>query len=301
VATTTPETPAANPRRSWSKLFLILAAITCYVGFWWISAPLGITGLRGFDGSVLSGPGAFLRILITGVLILAAVKVGTVIAGRIRPDAGLFAAAFGLLALTNRGRPTYAVLHEAGGARGVYLLLALELLVLYALLAAGWWILRVLERRGHIHRDAARDGLADIEIPPGAGWSALATHALIMAAVMVILGQSEDKKQVLAAVGLGAFAGAFFPYWQPGVRPAAWYWAGPLIVGLAGYVWAYVAAGQGGLEIGRPGVEGGFLAALARPLPLDYASLGTAGAIVGYWMRRKSLRDREIAEASGAA
>jgi hypothetical protein len=116
---------------------------------------------------------------------------------------------------------------------------------------------------------------------------------------MVIQGQTEDKKQVLAAVGLGAFAGAFFPYWQPGVRPAAWYWAGPLVVGLAGYLWAFIASPAGSV-IGRAGIDGGFLAALARPLPLDYASLGTAGAILGYWMRRKSLRDRELAETTGA-
>jgi hypothetical protein len=281
-ASTAPETPTvAAPTAaqmgsaaplSRSKMLLIVAAVVCYVAFWWIGAPLGIARERGFDGSLLHGSGAVMRVLVTAVLVIAAVKVGTVIAGRIRPDAGLFAAGFGLLALANRGRPVYAVLNAADGARSVYLLLALELVILFALLAAGWWLLRALERRGHLHRDAIRDGLADVEIPAGAGWSALLSQVLIMAAVMVILGQSEDKKQVLAAVGLGAFAGAFFPYWQPGVRPAAWYWAGPLVVGLAGYLW-----------------------------PLDYASLGTAGAIAGYWMRRKSLRDREIAEGAGAS
>jgi hypothetical protein len=31
---------------------------------------------------------------------------------------------------------------------------------------------------------------------------------------------------------------------------------------------------------------------------LDYASVGTAGALVGYWMRRNALRDRQIMDAA---
>jgi hypothetical protein len=112
---------------------------------------------------------------------------------------------------------------------------------------------------------------------------------------VALFAQSEDKKQVLAAVGIGSFCGAFFPYWKPGARPSVWYWPGPLIVGILGYVFAYVTIPREALFIGRPGLAGGFLAALARPLPLDYASIGTAGALIGYWMRRTSVRDRDAA------
>ena len=55
---------------------------------------------------------------------------------------------------------------------------------------------------------------------------------------------------------------------------------GPLLTGVIGY--ALAAMGQvSNLNIGLPT---GTVAALARPLPLDYASVGIAGAILGYWM-----------------
>ena len=55
-----------------------------------------------------------------------------------------------------------------------------------------------------------------------------------------------------------------------------------------------------GVAIGRPGFGGGFLAGLARPLPLDYAGVGTAAALLGYWVRRKSLHERQVMEAGHA-
>jgi len=55
----------------------------------------------------------------------------------------------------------------------------------------------------------------------------------------------------------------------------------------------------------KSGQGGGLLAPLARPLPLDYASLGTAGAILGYWTSRQWQRAKELeteaAHAAGAA
>ena len=38
---------------------------------------------------------------------------------------------------------------------------------------------------------------------------------------------------------------------------------------------------------------GGILPALARPLPLDYATAGTAGALMGYWTSRKWQHEHE--------
>jgi hypothetical protein len=284
-------------RSSWqSKWVLLGAAAMCYFALWWASESLGVSKGRGFDGSLLMSEGAFGNVVLTAAMLLSAVAVGTVLAGAIRPDAGLFAGAFGLMAVANRGRGAYAVLHDAGGGRTVYLILALELVALYALLGGAWFLLRELQRRGRLGTDALRDGLADAEQPPSAGWSALAGHAAIMATFVVILARSEDKKQVLAAVAIGSFFAAFLPYWQPGARPSVWYWAGPLAVGLAGYLLAFIAPPPG-TDIGRPGYPAGFLAALVRPLPLDYASIGTTMALLGYWMRRKGLRERELAQA----
>ena len=280
----------ARPPGWQSRTFLLLACVQSLTIFWWAGGAVGMAREYGFDGSLLVGHGPVGNVIATGVLIAVTVALGTLLAGFIRPDAGLFAAAVGLIALSLRGQTITAVLHYGGG-RSVFLLLALELVLLYGFLGAAWWGLFVLRRAGRLHGDAVRDGLADADLPPNAGWAALLTHAVIMAVVVVLVAQAEDKKQVLAAVALGSFAGAFFPYWQHGARPSAWYWAGPLVVGVAGYVLAYANPPEG-WDIGRPGYSAGFLAALVRPLPVDYAGVGTAAALLGYWMRRRSLRDR---------
>jgi hypothetical protein len=280
----------ARPPGWQSRTFLLAACLLSLAVFWWAGGAAGVAREYGFDGSLLVGPGPVGNVIATGVLIVVTVALGTLLAGFVRPDAGLFAAAVGLTALSVRGRAVYSVLHHGDGPR-VFLMLAAELVLLYAFLGAAWWALFSLRRRGRLHGDAVRDGLPDAELPPNAGWVALLSHAVIMAAVVILVARSEDKKQVLAAVALGSFAGAFFPYWQHGARPSVWYWTGPLVVGVAGYLLAYVNPPLG-WEIGRPGYRAGFLAAMARPLPLDYASVGTAAALLGYWMRRRSLRDR---------
>jgi hypothetical protein len=205
--------------------------------------------------------------------------------------------------LSNRGGSITAILHDTGGARGTFLLMAIELVLLYVFLGACWLVLYRLRQSGRMPHDAARDGLADVELGAGAGWSAAITHVAIMGIVVLLLAQSDPKKQVVLAVGLGSFAGAFFPYWQHGARPSVWYWAAPLAVGLFGYLFAWISP-PAGIEFGRPGFGaggGGFLVALARPLPLDYAGVGTAGALLGYWMRRKSLHERDLLAQSADA
>jgi hypothetical protein len=57
------------------------------------------------------------------------------------------------------------------------------------------------------------------------------------------------------------------------------FWVGPFLVAIGGYVWAHVSPGP--WKIGSPPNP------LACVPPLGYASLGTAGAIFGYWMSRK--------------
>lgn len=67
------------------------------------------------------------------------------------------------------------------------------------------------------------------------------------------------------------------------VPSSIWYWAGPLMVGLVGYLLVFTGQDPQ-LVVGNPS---GTFAALARPLPMDYASVGPAGALLGYWMMRK--------------
>ena len=69
-------------------------------------------------------------------------------------------------------------------------------------------------------------------------------------------------------------------------------------MGVVGYLLAWFNLPPDSLQTGRP--HGGILSALARPLPLDYAGIGTAASLLGYWMRRKSLREREVAYTQAA-
>jgi hypothetical protein len=305
--TPTPTAPQAQapvtPERAhnpWSRWILLGVSVLLYILFSWVGGHMGMTKVQGFNGSLLGSPGPLANMVVTAVLIAGGVAMGTVLAGGVRPDAGLFAAAVGLLALSNRGRPVYAVLHDAGGSRSAYLLMATELILLYVILGGCWFVLYSMRPGDRLRHDAAHDGLVDVELPSGAGWSAMITHVAIMAVVVLLLAQSEDKKQVILAIGIGSVAGAFFPYSQHGARPSVWYWAAPLVLGLFGYLVAWLAPPTG-IELGRPGLNGGFLAALARPLPLDYASVGTAGALLGYWMRRSSLQEKQAIEAAAKA
>ena len=59
-----------------------------------------------------------------------------------------------------------------------------------------------------------------------------------------------------------------------------WYWIAPLAVGVIGYLLAAVQ-NPGWAQSVR--ILDGTLAPLARPLPLDYASAGMFGTLLGYW------------------
>ena len=92
----------------------------------------------------------------------------------------------------------------------------------------------------------------------------------------------------MARLGVAAFLGSMLAAMRRAVRPSVWYWMGPLIVGLLGYLWP----GQNILSSDRPD-ERLPLCCSARPLPIHYASAGVApGAMLGYWFGRSWARDR---------
>ena len=78
-------------------------------------------------------------------------------------------------------------------------------------------------------------------------------------------------------------------------RPSVWFWIGPSLVGIIGYLFAYSAATDSQWLIGVAEPSLGE-ASLAYALPLDYAGAGTAGSLIGYWMSRRWQEHREAAE-----
>ena len=64
----------------------------------------------------------------------------------------------------------------------------------------------------------------------------------------------------------------------PHETPPKWYWLGSLVVGLIGYFTAYSHP-----DLWITGFAEGGLANLAHAMPLDLASAGIAGTLLGYW------------------
>ena len=276
-----------------NRLLLSIAAVLACLMFWFAGKWFHIPEHPDYEASLALQPSPVADLLVTGVVLCAATAVGTAVAGSIRFDAGLFAAAIGLAALSSRGGPMRYVTQAAAGP-GVFLAIALELLVLGALLGLAWFGLWLLYRRGRLAGDAVRDGLADQPHAPGERLFALLVQAAVTGVLVLLLARTDEKKQVLAAVAIASFCSTLVAYAVSPVRPSVWYWAGPIAIGIVGYVVTYFSWAGVPLVAWKTGTGGGTLAALARPLPLDYASLGTAGAIAGYWTSRQWQRAKEL-------
>jgi hypothetical protein len=234
-------------------------------------------------------------LFITLVLTVACALIGSVIAGTIRFEAGLATAAIGLLALSMRGGPIRYTLFYSAGPQ-VFLTLTAELMILYAILGIGWAVVWLLRNSGWLQDDPFRDGVADQNEPMSHKLAALATQVIVMAIVVMLLCKTDRKAQVLASVGLGSFLATLAAHSLFPARPSMWYWVGPLVVGVVGYLLAF----SGSTHTWPIGVVGSkFAPELGRPLPLDYVGAGPAGAIIGYWTSRRWQRTRE-AEANGA-
>ena len=286
-----------------NRLLLLTAmAVSCTL-FWLSGRTFGIPEHVGYEDSLALQPSALLDMLVTGLVLLACTALSTAIVGTVRFEAGLFAGAVGLTALSVRGGPVRYVLQEAGAPR-IFLAMALELVVLYGFLGLAWLGLWRLHRAGRLAGDETHDGLKDREHPLNDRLYALGTQVGAMLLLMLFFTRTDEKKQVLWAVFLSSYLATLLAYAMSPVRPSAWYWCGPLVVGAFGYVAAYLKwRGMDDAVHWRAGIGEGFWAPLGRPLPLDYASLGTAGALLGYWMSRRwqSAREAEVAAMAQAS
>lgn len=277
------------------RVLLTVGSFACVLLFLWVAGVFGIPAHPHAHGSLLAQPSAFVALLVTLVALVACVLLSSVVVSLVHFDAGLFCAAVGLLALSVRGGPLRYVLMYSSGP-GVFLTLCAELVLLFAFVGIAWLALRAMRRRGFVVDDVTRDGLHEEDEKPGHHALATLTQIVTMAVVVLLLAQTDDKAQVIAAVAVAALLGTLAAHSLFPVSPSVWYWVGPLGVGLIGYGVAYASA-DATWTIGN--VAGTF-APLGRPLPLDYAGAGTAGALLGYWTSRRWQYTKE-AEAAAAA
>jgi hypothetical protein len=261
-----------------ARIALTVAAAAACIIFDVAARQFGLPVLPGFDGSVLAQPSPIVDLFIILVALAVATLVGTIIARAVHFEAGLFAAAFGLMLLSLRCGTMQSVLFEANGSQNVYWRLILETIILGAFLVGLWFLL--CKFSGPVRIPADNSNLSS-------SFTATVAQVVATGIIMMFLCQSEAKNQCLASIGIASWIGAMVAYKYSPTHPSIWYWIGPLLVGIIGF--ALAALGQDtNLEIGAPT---GAFAALARPLPLDYASVGVAGAILGYWMMLNKQSD----------
>jgi hypothetical protein len=290
MASSQPDSQSASdelgePAVDWSyrltQLLFICSGLVCFTIFWYAGQMLGIPAEPRHGGSLLRQP--TIGTTITGLVVAAVLLVGTtLLAGAFLRTrwflAGLAAATAGLSAWSMRGGPMHEVTQYASSA-GVFIWLAVELVILAGIVAGLWVLLwqEPLEPAG--------------TIPKASVVGAIITQTLCMGVIVLILAQTDAKKQCVAAVFLGGLIASSLV--ESSFRAPAggrWYWIAPLAVGLFGYLFA---AFQNPGWADTPRILQGALAPLARPLPLDYASAGMFGTLLGFWINSPGQEEGE--------
>ncbi len=280
-----------------SRGLLAIGLVGCFTVLWQAARWLGIPFVPGHSDTIVYHPWAYLAIPGALVAFGVAVTLGTIIVGRYRGEAGFFVACLGLTAFTLRGG-TLGDMLQMHPYPGVYWMLIVESLLWLAAMVGGSWIVRRMPWAG----PAVGDGeplddtaLAEVRHPVGTAVAAVAAQLLVTAAGVWLLAPTDEKAQVLVAVFAASAAGtAIGGRFFQGPKWIVTTCAGPLVVGMLGYAMAW--ADPKGLEIALSGVP------LARPLPIDWASAGCAGAILGGWMGAEyhiHWIDQMVAKATG--
>jgi hypothetical protein len=267
------------------KVVLWLSVLMSILLMLWLIQTFSIPAEPGFSASLLQQSSWIVAIFVVIVGIILAMLASGVIGSSLRSDAPVFCAALACAAISWRGGTMQTTLFAASGPR-VFFSLALESIILFAALIGAWQLLQKLRVKPLAQPvsedDDSEEGLDDKLL-------AVFTQASAMMAIMILLCRSDTKDQCLASVGVSAAAAAAIATQLVTVRSSFWLWIAPLAVALFGYIFASFHAD--GWQVG---LLHGPLAALARPLPLDYVSMGPAGAIFGYWLSGNGVLEEEL-------
>ena len=272
-----------------ARILLLVASVTCGVVFWWIARTFGFPLSPGLCGSLALFPGGVGFFLVVTATFFLSIAVGTVLAGVIRFNAGLVAACVGLASLSVRGGDIRQVLFgsvDLLGGPEIFKRLALETVLLGILVGCGWYVLRLLHLRGLIVDREGDPKVSNAHLPQCNEAVSLAVQTIITALCLWLLMANEAKFQAIAAVGVASLLGGIVTQYLFPTGNNGWYWLPPIIVGIIGY--AIACFDPAGASTGQ--LTGRF-AALARPVPLDFAGSGVAAAIIGHWLARAWQRE----------
>jgi hypothetical protein len=278
------------------KVVLWICILVSLMVMSWLTGVFSIPNEPGFSASLLQEDHWLVSLFVIAVGMLIVMFASAVLGSSLRTDAPVFCTALGCGVISWRGGTMQTTLFAASGP-GLFFTLAFETVLLFAMFAACWQLLaEVRGRTGAVSpgEPAAEESSLD-ESSLDEKLLATFTQAAAMMALMILLCRDDAKNQVLASVGISSALGAAIAMQFVNVRSSFWLWIGPLAVALFGYV--FTAFHAEGWQIG---VLHGPLAALARPLPLDYLCMGPAGAIFGYWLSSTGSAEDELPDAEAA-
>ena len=283
-----------------ARLLLLLAAAGAFTIGLWAGRLLHVPPHAGRQASLMLTPGSAMNVLAAVLATLLAAALGTGVAGIIRFNAGLLTGCVALGALAFRGgNSRYTWQHALAGVKPAtaFLVFAIETVFLGLLLGAVWWTLRSLHVAGKL-KDRETELMLDTpEHETANELTAFGVQFTVTAVGVLLLAQSDAKIQVIAAVFVGSFAGSAIAHSVFSTGPRSWYWLPPLALAAVSYAVAAISPPTG-IDIADP--RGPFVG-LVRPLPLDYASAGVAGAVMGHWMSRRWQKEREAVAAANTA
>ncbi len=285
----------------------------------------------------LSRSGASVLALWPTLAVLSAVSaaIGTAIIGRRLPDAGVFAAAIGVAAMSLRGGTMQILLGYHAGTqpetrRALMLSLAIDCILWTSIMAVAW-ITTVIVRKWLWA--SASEPVAEVSPPPAAKPAAAggpkAATGRKRAGSTLLAGQTADylafaitlfialiviwntvsrtpvamveRNQVIASVAGGLYLGALAARYFTGGTHTLWYALAAPVVGLIGFILGHLSGDMAWAQ-GTPYQPYVLLATtpphdLVRPLPVLYVTVGIAGALGGFWTadRMERLAQQESA------
>lgn len=263
------------------RLTLLAIGVVAYAASAVLFTYVPLFRTPGFGGSLLVDGNPIISLTTVVVWTTIVFAAATYFGRSVRPDVGLFGAAIALFAARRAGgvtRDTYL----AHPTSGTLTLLAVELVLLGVFLGLLHSATRYLVQRGSLPDDHALDGIRPKPEETGQKILALVTHALVLAVVALLTIRSDERMQVTAILVIAGILASICTVRFIPATPSGFFWFGPIAAGVVAYV-ITAMSGTANLVIGEPA---GYCGALARGLPLDFASAGVAGAIYGYWIGR---------------
>lgn len=266
-----PQLLANAPISTADKIALGAGTVACFVVWKYALAAVGLPSEPHLSTLLFhQGLGG---VIATAVLMPVLAIVATAILGRLRPEAGVFCAALGLIALPSRGGDLRNTLLDAG-SYSVFIIMAVEQVLLWGIVAG---TLLSVERLGGLL--GAKFTEAEADETTADRVTVVISQAAAVLILMIFVGQSPLKGQAMAGIGVVGVCSALAIHQSYRVAGAIWYVSGTMLASVVAYVGCRFTAG--GVAIGD---VSGLFAGPARSLPLHYASIGVAGTIYGYWI-----------------